>query len=221
MTGLSRRRSRVRVPSLPSPGSRARPNRDAPDRARARARPRSRGDYGHLSARRRSSYALVVTLLRDVAETDLDVFYHQQLDPEATAMAGFPARDRVELSTAAASVRGSTGCSASPRSNAASSARSRGTGTAGRTSSSTPSRRSLRPTFGNPRSASLGRDKSTRNRAPAAATPADHSVDFPIPAAPSSTNPAGPAAGRAKKASMTPNSSSLPTISCATDPQQV
>jgi RimJ/RimL family protein N-acetyltransferase len=35
-----------------------------------------------------------VTVLRDVAETDLDVFYEQQLDPEATAMAVFPARDR-------------------------------------------------------------------------------------------------------------------------------
>ena len=35
-----------------------------------------------------------MTALRDVAETDLDVFYEQQLDPEATAMAVFPARDR-------------------------------------------------------------------------------------------------------------------------------
>ena len=35
-----------------------------------------------------------MTVLRDVAETDLDVFYEQQLDPEATAMAVFPARDR-------------------------------------------------------------------------------------------------------------------------------
>ena len=33
-------------------------------------------------------------VLRDVAEADLDVFYEQQLDPEATAMAVFPARDR-------------------------------------------------------------------------------------------------------------------------------
>ena len=33
-------------------------------------------------------------LLRDVAESDLDAFYQQQLDPEATAMALFPARDR-------------------------------------------------------------------------------------------------------------------------------
>jgi len=36
----------------------------------------------------------VLTVLRDVAQTDLDVFYEQQLDPEATAMAVFPARDR-------------------------------------------------------------------------------------------------------------------------------
>lgn len=33
-------------------------------------------------------------LLRDVAESDLPIFYEQQLDPEATAMAAFPSRDR-------------------------------------------------------------------------------------------------------------------------------
>lgn len=33
-------------------------------------------------------------LLRDVTESDLPIFYEQQLDPEATAMAAFPARDR-------------------------------------------------------------------------------------------------------------------------------
>jgi RimJ/RimL family protein N-acetyltransferase len=32
--------------------------------------------------------------LRDVLETDLPIFYEQQLDPEATEMAGFPSRDR-------------------------------------------------------------------------------------------------------------------------------
>jgi RimJ/RimL family protein N-acetyltransferase len=32
-------------------------------------------------------------LLRDVTESDLPVFFEQQLDPEATAMAAFPARD--------------------------------------------------------------------------------------------------------------------------------
>jgi RimJ/RimL family protein N-acetyltransferase len=35
-----------------------------------------------------------VPILRRVAQADLDVFYEQQLDPEATAMALFPARDR-------------------------------------------------------------------------------------------------------------------------------
>ena len=35
-----------------------------------------------------------MTVLRDVAETDLDVFYEQLLDPVATAMAIFPAWDR-------------------------------------------------------------------------------------------------------------------------------
>lgn len=33
-------------------------------------------------------------LIRDVIESDLPVFYEQQLDPEATAMAAFPSRDR-------------------------------------------------------------------------------------------------------------------------------
>lgn len=33
-------------------------------------------------------------LLRDVTESDLPIFFEQQLDPDATAMAAFPARDR-------------------------------------------------------------------------------------------------------------------------------
>ena len=33
-------------------------------------------------------------MLRDVTEADLGVFFEQQLDPEATQMAAFPARDR-------------------------------------------------------------------------------------------------------------------------------
>lgn len=33
-------------------------------------------------------------MLRDVVEADLDVFYEQQADPEAAAMAVFPSRDR-------------------------------------------------------------------------------------------------------------------------------
>jgi RimJ/RimL family protein N-acetyltransferase len=32
--------------------------------------------------------------LRDVIETDLPIFFEQQLDPEATQMAGFPTRNR-------------------------------------------------------------------------------------------------------------------------------
>ena len=32
--------------------------------------------------------------LRDVIESDLPIFYEQQLDPDATQMAAFPARDR-------------------------------------------------------------------------------------------------------------------------------
>jgi RimJ/RimL family protein N-acetyltransferase len=33
-------------------------------------------------------------LLRDITESDLPILYDQQLDPEATAMAAFPSRDR-------------------------------------------------------------------------------------------------------------------------------
>jgi RimJ/RimL family protein N-acetyltransferase len=33
-------------------------------------------------------------LLRDVTDSDLPILYEQQLDPEATAMAAFPSRDR-------------------------------------------------------------------------------------------------------------------------------
>jgi len=33
-------------------------------------------------------------LLRDVIEDDLPIFFEQQLDPDATAMAAFPSRDR-------------------------------------------------------------------------------------------------------------------------------
>ena len=33
-------------------------------------------------------------ILRDVNETDLPIFYEQQLDPQATQMAAFPSRDR-------------------------------------------------------------------------------------------------------------------------------
>ena len=38
-----------------------------------------------------------MAVLRDVAEADLDVFFEQQLDPEATEMALFPARDREDF----------------------------------------------------------------------------------------------------------------------------
>ena len=34
------------------------------------------------------------TILRDVTESDLPILFEQQLDPEATAMAAFPSRDK-------------------------------------------------------------------------------------------------------------------------------
>ena len=34
------------------------------------------------------------SILRDVTESDLPILFEQQLDPEATAMAAFPSRDR-------------------------------------------------------------------------------------------------------------------------------
>lgn len=38
-------------------------------------------------------------LLRDVTESDLPIFFEQQLDADATAMAAFPSRDREALMT--------------------------------------------------------------------------------------------------------------------------
>jgi RimJ/RimL family protein N-acetyltransferase len=38
-------------------------------------------------------------ILRDVTESDLPIFFEQQLDPEATAMAAFPSRDREAFMT--------------------------------------------------------------------------------------------------------------------------
>jgi uncharacterized protein (TIGR01244 family) len=43
--------------------------------------------------------AMGLVQLRDVVETDLPIFYEQQLDPEATQMAAFPARDRATFMT--------------------------------------------------------------------------------------------------------------------------
>jgi len=37
---------------------------------------------------------IIEIILRDVTESDLPIFYEQQLDPEATQMAAFPSRDR-------------------------------------------------------------------------------------------------------------------------------
>jgi hypothetical protein len=50
-------------------------------------------------ARRASSPLTGDVLLRDVQEADLLVFFEHQLDPEATRMADFPARDRESFTT--------------------------------------------------------------------------------------------------------------------------
>jgi RimJ/RimL family protein N-acetyltransferase len=42
----------------------------------------------------REPVVVTIVRLRDVREADLAVFFEQQLDPEATRMAAFPARDR-------------------------------------------------------------------------------------------------------------------------------
>ena len=78
-------------------------------------------------------------------------------------------------------------------SSAPSSARRRGAESVGNSFSTTPSKRSASTTFGSPRSASAGRDESTRNpRSSALASPAVHSVDLPTPATPSNTRPRTP-----------------------------
>ena len=42
---------------------------------------------------------IIEIILRDVTESDLPIFYEQQLDPEATQMAAFPSRDRESFMT--------------------------------------------------------------------------------------------------------------------------
>lgn len=42
---------------------------------------------------------MIHIVLRDVIESDLPVFFEQQLDPEATAMAAFPSREREAFMT--------------------------------------------------------------------------------------------------------------------------
>ncbi len=43
--------------------------------------------------------------LREVIDSDLPIFYEQQLDPEATQMAAFPSRDRETFMTHWAKIR--------------------------------------------------------------------------------------------------------------------
>jgi hypothetical protein len=124
------------------------------------------------------------------------------------------ARTCSALRTATPSVRGSAPSAPSSTRSATSSARRLGAGSTGSTLSSTSSNRSPRPAWGSPRSASEGRAERTRSpRARAASTPASQSVDFPIPASPSSTSAAGPSAAWSRKPYTEPSSSSLPMIS--------
>ena len=89
---------------------------------------------------------------------------------------------------------------------------------AGSTSSRASSNRSPRPACPSVRSDSTGRAVRTRSpRARARSTVSRQSVDFPIPASPSSAIPAGPLPGarRSRTASRMSRSSSLPTTSRA------
>jgi hypothetical protein len=54
-------------------------------------RKQSRGQEGEVDSRPAQASDI---RLRDVEASDIEIFYDQQLDPEATAMAAFPARDR-------------------------------------------------------------------------------------------------------------------------------
>ena len=123
------------------------------------------------------------------------------------------------LRTATPSARGSTGRpAASSTRSATSSARRCGAVSEGRTSSRAPSNRSPRPAWARPRSDSAGREESTRSPRPrAASTAALQSVDFPIPASPSSAIAIGPGAAvrRSRNAYRDLRSSSLPMTSTA------
>ena len=73
------------------------------------------------------------------------------------------------------------------------------------------------PTCASPRSASAGRDERTRIPASrACSTPASQSVDFPIPASPSSTSAESPSGTSSTKERTMPRSSSLPMICTVT-----
>jgi len=122
-----------------------------------------------------------------------------------------------ELRTAIPSAAGSTPSgAASVRSSATSSARRLGGGSSGSSWSTTSSRRSASPAWASPHSASAGREQRTRNPcARACSTPSDQSVDFPMPASPSSTRTALPRRASPTKARTRASSSSLLTISGA------
>ena len=135
------------------------------------------------------------------------------------------ARSSSALRTATPSARWSTGPLLRPR--RAAPPRAPGAGAASApadVSSRTPSSRSPRPTCASARSDSAGRVESTRSPRPrASSTAARQSVDFPIPASPSSAIAIGPspAACRSKNADSALSSSSLPTTSIAIRPRIV
>ena len=98
--GCSRRQRRRAF----APPSRTRPRRAAhwPASEEGAAPGRGRGGEGTGGRRARREAAspgagddaVLVGVLREVVESDLDAFYEQQADPEATRMALLPARDR-------------------------------------------------------------------------------------------------------------------------------
>ena len=117
-----------------------------------------------------------------------------------------------------ASARRSTGSpDASSRSSATSSARRLGVGSAGSTSSRTPSKQIAEPDVGEA-ALRLGRPRRQAPAAPLARAPRRpraQSVDFPIPASPSSTSVAGRRCAASRNSSRELSSSSLPTTSDA------
>ena len=125
--------------------------------------------------------------------------------------------------TATATARGSTGSpAASSRRVAISSARLLGGRSSGSVSSRTPSSRSPSPAYASVLSASAGRDERTRRpRSRACSTAASQSVDFPIPASPSSKSAPGASRGSSRNAATEASSRSLATTSSAISPEIV
>ena len=174
----------------------------------------SPGGSRYLTRRARSTRTRLAVSRRRANASALDDDASSQWESSTATRTGPRSASRSSTPrTATANARRSTGSPDSRRS-ATSSARRRGAGSSGRTSSRTFSNRSNSPTLASDCSASAGRAARTWNpRTRASSRPAAQSIDFPMPASPSSTRAAGPSVASSRNEWSEPSSASLPMIS--------